>query len=216
VPTQEREIDLGSSPGLLVRPRNARALLVLGHGAGAGMRHSFMAAIAQALAEHGIATLRYDFPYMAARSKRPDRPEVAEAYVRDVWRASKRLARGLPRFAGGKSYGGRMTVRAHAHEPLADLRGLVFLGFPLHPPNAPGTERAEHLGIAAGPMLFISGTRDDFAQLRLLKPVVKKLGARATLHLVDGAVHGFSEKPAMMEHLASTTATWVDTILDRA
>jgi predicted alpha/beta-hydrolase family hydrolase len=216
VSASAREIQIATLPGLLLRPRGARALYVLAHGAGAGMRHPFMAAIAGGLAQHGIATLRWEFPYMAAGKKRPDRPEVAEAAVRDVWRASKQYARGLPRFAGGKSFGGRMTLRAHAAEPLAELRGIAFLGFPLHPPDRPAIERAEHLAAAIGPLLFVSGTRDDLAELALLRPVVKRLGPRATLHLVDGADHGFSVKPAMIEYLASTIAAWIDTILDSA
>jgi predicted alpha/beta-hydrolase family hydrolase len=196
---------------LLVRPRGARALYVLAHGAGAGMRHSFMEAIAEALAERGIATLRWEFPYMAARKKRVDSPEVAEAAVRAVWTASARLTR-LPRFAGGKSFGGRMTSRAHAAEPLAGLRGLVFVGFPLHPAGRPGVERAEHLARAAGPMLFVQGTRDDLAELPLLRPVVAALGSRATLDLLDGADHGFSRKGDVAS-VASTIAAWIDMML---
>ena len=136
-----------------------------------------------------------------------------------VARPSATLARGVPRFAGGKSFGGRMTSRAHAATPLAELRGLIFLGFPLHPPEKPGIERAEHLSTAAGPMLFLQGTRDDLAQLKLLRPVVKKLGPRATLHIVDQADHGFDvlvrsgRKPAdVLDELASTTSQWIDTI----
>jgi len=163
-----------------------------------------------------VATLGYDFPYMAAGKRRTDPPEVAEAAVRSVWAASKRYARGVPRFGAGKSYGGRMTVRAHAATPLRDLRGIVFLGFPLHPPDKPGTERAEHLFLTPSPLLFLQGTRDDFARLELLRPVIKKLGRRATLHLLDGAEHGFSLKPAMMAELASTIRDWIDTVLDSA
>jgi predicted alpha/beta-hydrolase family hydrolase len=221
----EREIDLeGLTPGLLVRPRNAKALYVLAHGAGAGMRHEFMQSIADALADHAIATLRWEFPYMAAGKPRPDTPAVAEAAVQAVWAASAKLARDsraagatpLPRFAGGKSFGGRMTSRSHAATPLADLRGLIFLGFPLHPPDKPGIERAEHLAAAAGPMLFLQGTRDDLADLKLLRPVIKKLGARATLHIVDHADHGFDvlvrsgrTPDDVMSELATTIAEWI-------
>jgi uncharacterized protein len=220
VTTAERTVDLDGHPGLLVRPRNARALYVLAHGAGAGMRHSFMSAIATALARHSIATLRWEFPYMAEGKARPDRAEVAEASARAVWNASKRVARGLPRFAGGKSFGGRMTSRAHAAAPLAGLCGLVFLGFPLHPPEKPGIERAEHLAAATGPMLFLQGTRDDLAELSLLEPVVASLGSRATLHLIDRADHGFERSgrklPDVLDELAGTIAAWVDANLDTA
>ncbi|MEO8550684.1 MAG: alpha/beta family hydrolase, partial [Kofleriaceae bacterium] len=139
------ELELADQPVLVVRPRGARALYVLAHGAGAGMRHVFMEEIADALAERGIATLRFEFPYMRAGRARTDQPEVAEANVRAVWNAAAKKYGKLPRFAGGKSYGGRMTVRAHAAEALRDARGLIFLGFPLHPPDKPGIERAEHL-----------------------------------------------------------------------
>ncbi len=209
------ELDLGGHPGLFVRPADARALLVLAHGAGAGMRHPFMAGIAGALAARAIATLRWEFPYMAAGKGRPDRPEIAEAAVRDVWRASAKLT-WMPRFAGGKSFGGRMTSRAHAAAPLRGLRGLVFLGFPLHPPDKLGIERAEHLARAAGPMLFVQGTRDDLADLALLEPVVAAFGPRATLARIDRADHGFerSGRPHVLDDLAAIVAGWVQRILD--
>jgi predicted alpha/beta-hydrolase family hydrolase len=216
----ERALDLDGHPGLLVRPRGARALYVLAHGAGAGMRHSFMVAIAHALARHGIATLRWEFPFMAAGKARPDRAEVAEASARAVWNASKRVARGLPRVAGGKSFGGRMTSRAHAAAPLDGLAGLVFLGFPLHPPEKVGTERAEHLASAGGPMLFLQGTRDALADLTRLRPVVAGLGSRATLHLIDRADHGFERSgrklPDVIDELAQTIAAWIVANLDSA
>jgi len=204
-------VDLAGHPGLVIRPRNAKALYVLAHGAGAGMRHWFMQGVAEALAEEGIATVRWEFPYMAAGKKRVDAAPVAEAAVREVWRATKKLA-ALPRFAGGKSFGGRMTSRAHAAEPLADLRGLIFLGFPLHPAGKPGVERAEHLAAASGPMLFVQGTRDDLADLALLRPIVAALGKRATLHVIDGADHGFSAK--LIPDIARTIRAWVDATLD--
>lgn len=220
----ERQVDLGGriGAGLLIKPRNARALYVIAHGAGAGMRHAFMTAIAQALATHAIATLRWEFPYMAAGKARPDQAPVAEAAVREAWLASAAHARGgLPRFAGGKSFGGRMTSRAHAADPLPDLCGLAFLGFPLHPPDKPGIERAEHLAAARGPLLFLQGTRDDLADLALLRPVVKRLGPRATLHVVDGADHGFDvlvrsgrTHDEVIAELAQTFAAWALAALD--
>jgi uncharacterized protein len=187
---------------------------VLAHGAGAGMRHEFMNDIAEALAERGIATLRYEFAYMRAGKARTDKPEVAEANVRAIWNAAAKRYAKLPRFAGGKSYGGRMTVRAHAAEPLAGVRGLVFLGFPLHPPEKPGTERAEHLPIATGPMLFLQGSRDDFAELTLLRPVIAQLGPRAELVIFEGSDHGFTRPKGAIAALATTVTTWVDRILD--
>jgi predicted alpha/beta-hydrolase family hydrolase len=218
---QERAIDLDGHPGLLVRPRHAEALYVLAHGAGAGMRHAFMAAIAEALAGHAIATVRWEFPYMAAGKARPDAAPVAEAAVRAVWDAAAVHARGLPRFAGGKSFGGRMTSRAHAAAPLAELRGIAFLGFPLHPPQKPGIERAEHLALAAGPLLFLQGTRDDLADLTLLRPVVEGLGSRATLHVIEGADHGFEvlvrsgrANAEVIAELARTISVWIEATLD--
>src|SRR5216117_4404335 len=181
----------GEVSGLLVRPPDARLLYVLAHGAGAGMRHPFLESIAQGLAERSIATLRYQFLYMEQRARRPDPPAVAAATVRAAVAEAARVAPGLPLIAGGKSFGGRMTSTALAEEPLPGVRGLVFLGFPLHPPGRPGDSRAEHLAQVQIPMLFLQGTRDDFADLQLLRPVVKRLGARATLHLVDGGDHSF-------------------------
>jgi len=177
--------------GLLMRPPGARWLYVLAHGAGAGMRHPFLEAIAQRLAERDIATLRYQFPYMEQRARRLDPPALAAAAVRAAVMEAARAAPGVPLVAGGKSFGGRMTSTAQASEPLPAVRGLVFLGFPLHPPGRLGNERAEHLARVQVPMLFLQGTRDDFADLKLLRPVVKRLGTRATLHLVDGGDHSF-------------------------
>lgn len=208
----ERAIDLGGHPGLVVRPRGAKALYVFAHGAGAGMRHWFMAGLAEALAEQRIATARWEFPYMAAGKKRVDAAPMAEAAVREAWGAAAKQFRGLPRFAGGKSFGGRMTSRAHADEPFADLRGIIFVGFPLHPAGKPGTERAEHLARASGPLLFVQGTRDDLADLTLLRPIVTSLGRRATLRVIDGADHGFS--PRLIPELARIIAAWIDAVLD--
>src|SRR5947209_18606029 len=181
----------GEVSGLLVRPPDARLLYVLAHGAGAGMRHPFLEAVARALAEQKIATVRYQFPYMERRARRPDPPAVAAAAVRAAVSEAARVAPGLPLVAGGKSFGGRMTSTAQAEEPLPGVQGLVFLGFPLHPPGRPGDKRAEHLAQVRIPMLFLQGDRDEFADLKLLKPVVKRLGTHATLHLVKDGDHSF-------------------------
>ena len=181
----------GEVSGLLLRPDGARLLYVLAHGAGAGMRHPFLESISQRLAERSIATLRYQFPYMEMRARRPDPPAVAAATVRAAVVEAARVAPGLPLVAGGKSFGGRMTSTAQAEAPLPGVRGLVFLGFPLHPPGRPGDSRAEHLAQVRIPMLFLQGDRDDFADLKLLKPLVKRLGDRATLHHVEGGDHSF-------------------------
>lgn len=198
----EREIELGGHPGLLLRPRGADVMLVLAHGAGAGMRHSFMQQLAEQLAALKIATVRWEFPYMAAGKKRVDTPEVAERAVRDAVLAARRYR--LPLFAGGKSFGGRMTSRAHAAESLP-VKGLVFFGFPLHPAGKPGAERAAHLSKAMGPMLFLSGTRDDLADLTLLRPIVKRIGA--TLHVLEGADHSMARH---IRELATVTRAWID------
>ncbi len=210
-------VELAGHAGMALRPRGARAMFVFAHGAGAGMRHSFMAEVAEALAGHQIATLRWEFRYMTDGKSRPDRAEVAEASVRAVWEAAAKRFGGLARFAGGKSFGGRMTSRAHAAAPLADLRGLIFLGFPLHPPDKPDIARAEHLAHATGPMLFLQGTRDDLAELARLRPVIARLGARATLSVIDGADHGFDvlkrsgRAPGqVIAELATRIARWVD------
>lgn len=216
-----RDIDLAGHAGILLKPRGARALYVFAHGAGAGMKHPFMTAVADALARRNIATLRWEFPYMTAGKTAPDRAEVAEASVQAVWGAAANKLGALPRFAGGKSFGGRMTSRAHAATPLEDLQGLIFLGFPLHPADKPGSERAEHLAQATGPMLFLQGPRDELADLKLLKPVVKKLGARATLHLVEGADHAFEVLKGsgrtgdqVIDELATTISAWITRMLD--
>ena len=200
---------------LLVAPPNATALLVLAHGAGAGMRHPFLEKISALLGERGVATYRYEFLYMEKRSGRPDSPVVAEARVRDAVIDAARVAPGLPVFAGGKSFGGRMTSQAQAHEPLPGVRGLAFLGFPLHPPGRPDTSRAEHLSDVQVPMLFLQGTRDEFAGLDLLRPIVKKLGKSATLHLVEGGDHSFKvlkrtgrTEGDVMSELADTFTAW--------
>src|SRR5512145_3185661 len=167
---------------LLRVPAQIRACLLLAHGAGAGMRHAFLVSVADALAARGIGTLRYQFPYMERHSRRPDPPDLCHATVRAAATTAARLAPAVPLFAGGKSFGGRMTSQAQAETPLPGVRGLAFLGFPLHPAGKPGIDRAEHLARVDVPMLFVSGERDALAELDLLKPVVAGLGDRATLH----------------------------------
>jgi predicted alpha/beta-hydrolase family hydrolase len=177
--------------GLLQVPPQAGACYVLAHGAGAGMSHPFLAAMANGLAERGVATLRYQFPYMEQGSKRPDAPKLAHATVRAAVLEASRLVPQLALFAGGKSFGGRMTSQAQAASPLPGVRGLAFLGFPLHPPGKPSNDRAKHLSEVQIPTLFLQGTRDEFAQLDLLQPVVEQLGASATLRLFADADHSF-------------------------
>ena len=198
-----------------MKPADARALLVLAHGAGAGMRHAFLEQLAQALALRKVATFRYEFLYMEKGGGRPDPPAVAAARVREAVAEAARVMPGLPLFAGGKSFGGRMTSTAAAESPLPGVRGLVFLGFPLHPPGQPGIGRAEHLDRVTVPMLFLQGTRDTFAQLPLLEPVIARLEPRATLHLIDGGDHSFKVPKSsgrtaedVMRGLAETIAAW--------
>lgn len=177
--------------GLLQRPARAEACLVLAHGAGAGMRHAFMSAVADDLATLGIATLRYQFPYMEKSSKRPDPPALCHATVRAAVAAARLSEPTLPLIAGGKSFGGRMTSQAQAVEPLAGVCGLAFLGFPLHPPKQPSDTRGEHLMNVRIPMLFLQGTRDEFAELPLLEALTGRLGMRARLVLLADADHSF-------------------------
>jgi predicted alpha/beta-hydrolase family hydrolase len=177
--------------GLLLRPADAKALYLFAHGAGTNMAHKSMASNAEGLAARGIATLRYNFLYTEKGSKRPDAPKLAHAAVRAAAICAADLAGDLPIYAGGRSFGGRMTSQAQALEPLSKVRGLAFLGFPLHTAGKPGTDRADHLGDVRVPMLFVSGSRDALAELDLLKPVVSELGDRATLHVVVHADHSF-------------------------
>jgi len=181
----------GEVSALLARPEDARALYVLAHGAGAGMRHPFMGAIATRLAARGVATFRYQFPYAERGGKRIDPQPILLATIRAAVAAAAEAAPGLPVIAGGKSMGGRMTSLAAAAEPLAGVRGLAFLGFPLHPAGRPGTERAEHLARVTVPMLFLQGTRDALADLALLRPIVAGLGPRARTVEFEDADHGF-------------------------
>ena len=177
--------------GLWLRPPDAITALVLAHGAGAGMTHKAMEATAEGLAERGVATLRYNFAYMERGSRRPDSPAVAHAAVRAAVQRAQELAPDLPLFAGGRSFGGRMTSQAQAQHPLPGVRGLVFFAFPLHPPGKPGVERAAHLAQVAAPMLFLQGTRDEFATGDLLEQSIASLGDRAALHRVEDADHSF-------------------------
>ncbi|HEX7090552.1 MAG TPA: alpha/beta family hydrolase [Longimicrobiales bacterium] len=215
----ETGFDSGTRAGrvsaLLLRPPDAWSLYVLAHGAGASMRHAFMEAIAQRLAARGVATFRYQFPYMEAGSRRPDSPGVLQATVRAAVAAAAGAAPDLPLIAGGKSLGGRMTSGAAAEQPLAGVRGLAFLGFPLHPLKKPAIERAAHLDDVDLPMLFLQGTRDDLADLELMRRVCDRLGRRATLHVVDGADHSFHvlrrsgrTDAEVLDELADAVAEW--------
>jgi uncharacterized protein len=181
----------GPVSALLDRPAQARVCFVFAHGAGAGMTHPFMETVASGLCERGIATLRYQFPYMEKGSRRPDPPAIAQGAVRAAVAEAGRRCPGLPLIAGGKSFGGRMTSQAQAAAPLDGVRGLAFFGFPLHPAGKPSSDRAKHLADVHVPMLFLQGTRDSLADAGLIEPVVERLGPSATLHLVDGAEHSF-------------------------
>jgi predicted alpha/beta-hydrolase family hydrolase len=202
--------------GLWQCPPAALACYVLAHGAGAGMAHPFMAGVANGLAARGIATLRYQFLYMERGSKRPDTPAIAQAAVRAAVEMARTLTPGLPLVAGGKSFGGRMTSQAQSASPLADVRGLVFLGFPLHAAGKPSADRAAHLFDVDVPMLFLQGTRDTLADLDHLRPTLDRLGSRATLVTVEGADHSFHVPKTsgrtdtqVMNDLLDTTAAWV-------
>jgi uncharacterized protein len=184
-------VDQEQVSGLLLRPPRATALYLLAHGAGAGMTHKAMVSVAEGLAARGIATLRYQFLYMERGGKRPDPPRLAHAVVRAAATEATRLAADLPLFVGGRSFGGRMTSQAQAEAPLPGVRGLAFLAFPLHPAGKPGVERAQHLARVAVPMLFVSGARDALADLSLLAPVVRALGDRASLRVIEHADHSF-------------------------
>jgi predicted alpha/beta-hydrolase family hydrolase len=204
---------------LLQTPANARACYVLAHGAGAGMTHPFMSAIANELAARGIATLRYQFPYMEKGSRRPDSPKLAQATVRSAVAEASRLHPNLALVAGGKSFGGRMTSQAQALAPLPGVRGLVFLGFPLHPAGTPSSERAKHLFDVQTPMLFLQGTRDELAHLPLIEALAEQLNARATLKLFADADHSFHvpkrsgrTDSQVIAELSDAVAAWIGTI----
>ena len=219
VTPQKLAVTAGTSTrvaALLTLPPQPRACFIFAHGAGAGMTHAFMAAVADGLAERSVATLRYQFPYMEKGSKRPDPPAVAHAAVRGAVAAAAEHCRGMPLIAGGKSFGARMTSQAQAKAPLDGVKGLAFLGFPLHPAGRPSSDRADHLADVEIPMLFLQGTQDKLAELDLLKPVVRKLGARATLHLVEGADHSFHvpkrsgrNDGELMAEVLDTFAAWI-------
>lgn len=220
-PTTPLTIKLDGPPAqtvsaLLVAPPDATACFVFAHGAGAGMAHPFMAALARQLGERRIATLRYQFPFMERGSKRPDAPDVAQAAVRAAVAEARRRLPGLPLVAGGKSFGGRMTSQAQALAPLDGVRGLVFVGFPLHPAGKPDVLRAQHLRQVDCPMLFLQGTRDELAALPLLEPVLAALGTKATLRTFDDADHAFhvrarsgSNDAEVLSALADTAAAWL-------
>lgn len=208
--------EAGKVSGIWLRPASARASLVLAHGAGAGMTHASMDALAEGLAQRAVATLRYQFPYMERGSRRPDRPEVAHATVRAACTRAAALAPELPLYAGGKSFGGRMTSQAQAVQPLENVRGLVFFAFPLHPSGSPAVSRAEHLEGVKIPMLFLQGTRDALAELRLLESVVSLCGARAKLILASDADHAFHvpvksgrSDEQVMAMLLDSAAAWM-------
>lgn len=214
------ETGAGRVSALFQRPNDARALFVLAHGAGAGMTHPFLEAVCTRLFDAGVATLRYQFPYTEAGRKRPDTPAVATATVRAAVDKASALAPDLPLLAGGKSFGGRMTSTAAADAPLSGVRGLVFLGFPLHAPGRRGITRARHLEEVGLPMLFLQGTRDPLADLELVRGVVDGLGDRATLHVVEGGDHSFRvlkrsgrSEEDVMEELQSAIAAWADGVL---
>jgi predicted alpha/beta-hydrolase family hydrolase len=208
-----------SVSALLLRPPSARACYVFAHGAGAGMTHPFMEQVASGLYGRGIATLRYQFPYMEKGSRRPDAPATAHATVRAAVDEAARCCPGLILFAGGKSFGGRMTSQAQATMPLAGVHGLAFLGFPLHPAGQPSNVRAKHLSDVRVPMLFVQGTRDKLAEPQLLEPVVKRLGALASLHPVPEADHAFhvlarsgrNDREVMSEVL-DALSTWIGAV----
>ena len=217
----EHSVEVGESvgqvTGILLRPPSARWLLVLAHGAGTDMRHRQMEATAQALAAAHIATFRFNFPYKEYHRGAPDRPPAATATVRAAVRTAAAVAPGLPLLAGGRSFGGRMTSTAASQSSLPGVRGLVFYGFPLHPSGSPGTERAAHLDSVTLPLLFLQGARDTLADLDLLRPVVKHLGKRATLHVVEYADHSFHVPKSagltddeVLSKLAHRVLVWAD------
>ena len=205
-----------SVSGLLLTPAKATACFVFAHGAGAGMKHGFMAAFAEGLVERGVATLRYQFPYMENGSKRPDTPKVAHSAVRATTAEALRRFPQLPLIAGGKSFGARMTSQAQALEPLSGVMGLAFVGFPLHPAGKPAVDRADHLRQVGVPMLFLQGTRDELAELPLLQPVVKELGPLATLTLFEDADHSFHVRARSGHTDSQVMSAMLDTFVEWA
>ncbi|MBT8137691.1 MAG: dienelactone hydrolase family protein [Gammaproteobacteria bacterium] len=215
----EQEVDVS---GLVLRPENARSMLVIGHGAGAGMTHAFLDSLTQLLAAADVASLRYNFPYKEHGGKRPDRTRVLTDTVKAAVSAAREHAGALPLFAGGKSMGGRMTSLQLAEDGLEGVQGLVFFGFPLHPPGKPGKTRADHLAQVHTPMLFLQGSRDRLADIGLMRNVVTDLGSFATLHVIEDADHSFamlkrsgrSNADALAE-LATQAGQWIDSQLDQ-
>ncbi len=221
---EERAVRIGVGDtvqvsGLLLSPTQEKACFVFAHGAGAGMTHPFMGAIATGLAERGVGSLRYQFPYMERNGRRPDPPPLAHATVRAAVKEAIRLQPGVPVFAGGKSFGGRMTSQAQAADPLPHVQGLIFLGFPLHPAGKPSQERAKHLFEVQIPMLFLQGTRDTLADQELIKNVCRQLGKRATLKLFESADHSFhvparsgSTDADVLAEMLDTIAAWIEAL----
>jgi hypothetical protein len=206
----------GSVAALLAEPPRPSACFILAHGAGAGMDHPFLASLSEALCDRGIAVLRFQFPFMQLGSRRPDPPAVAQAAVRAAVQDAARRFPGLPLFAGGKSFGARMSSQAQAEAPLPAVQGLLFVGFPLHPAGKPATSRAVHLAQVRVPMLFLQGTRDALADLALMRDVVGPLAPLAKLHIVEGADHAFHvlvrsgrSDAQVLTELADTAATWM-------
>jgi predicted alpha/beta-hydrolase family hydrolase len=220
--TETLDIEVGDGTrvsGILMNPPECKACFVVAHGAGAGMLHPFMENLANDLAARRTATLRYQFPYMERLGRRPDPPALCHATVRSAVQAARMLMPSVPLFAGGKSFGGRMTSQAQAAIPLADVRGLIFLGFPLHPPKEPSDARAEHLSKIRIPMLFVQGARDEFAQPALLSPVISRLGVLATLRVLPDADHSFrvparsrTNPEQSKNEMLDALARWVDTV----
>ena len=213
----------GSVSGLLDRPAEAQVGLVLAHGAGAGMDHPFMVAMASGLAQRGVATLRFQFPFMERESRKPDTPQMAQAAVRAAVEQAAVHLPGVPLFAGGKSFGGRMSSQAQALKPLPGVLGLVFVGFPLHPAGKPSAARAKHLADVHLPMLFLQGTRDALADLDLIGQVCTTLANRAELHILEGADHGFHvlkrsgrRDDELMAELLDALAVWMKSQADLA
>lgn len=204
----------GGVSALLIRPADAKALYLFAHGAGAGMTHKSMASNAEGLAAREIATLRYQFPYMEKGSRRPDPPRIAHAAVRAAAAEALKIAPDLPLFAGGRSFGGRMTSQTQAETPLPGVRGLAFLGFPLHPAGKPSIDRAEHLSRVKIPMLFVSGARDALAEMDLLRPTVEALGDRAKLHVIADADHSLKVPAKSGRTAAEAEAEALDAIAD--
>ncbi len=217
MPELKIEVNSGETvSGILLTPKPATACYVVAHGAGAGMEHPFMAAVAEGLFERQIATLRYQFPYMEKGSKRPDRPDLAQATVRAAVASASGHLGSLPLFAGGKSFGGRMTSQAQAQHPLPSVQGLVFLGFPLHAAGKPSADRAAHLKQIRVPMLFLQGSRDTLADLSLMRPAIAALGSSAELMVFEAADHSFhvpvrsgKTDAQIMASLLDALAAWI-------